>query len=50
MYKRGTPCSECPEGTTCSNQYPGLCSGPSYLDFRSSSSAFTILGGDEVEE
>lgn len=29
MYKRGAPCSACPEGTFCSQQYPGLCtSGP----------------------
>ena len=27
MYKIGTPCSECPKGTSCSSAYPGLCSG-----------------------
>ncbi|CAG7836512.1 unnamed protein product, partial [Allacma fusca] len=27
MYQRGAPCSACPEGTYCSNQYPGLCTG-----------------------
>ncbi|CAL4152723.1 unnamed protein product, partial [Meganyctiphanes norvegica] len=25
MYRRGSPCSACPRGTSCSNQYPGLC-------------------------
>ncbi|XP_042240701.1 CRISP/Allergen/PR-1-like [Homarus americanus] len=25
MYRRGSPCSSCPEGTTCSLQYSGLC-------------------------
>jgi hypothetical protein len=27
MYIKGEPCSECPPGTTCSLEYPGLCSG-----------------------
>ena len=27
MYKVGEPCSKCPAGTTCSDSYPGLCSG-----------------------
>lgn len=27
MYSKGSPCSSCPEGTTCSVQYPGLCQG-----------------------
>ncbi|KAF0314068.1 CRISP/Allergen/PR-1 [Amphibalanus amphitrite] len=26
MYERGTPCSQCPSGTSCSRQYPALCS------------------------
>lgn len=25
MYRRGSPCSACPAGTSCSLQYPGLC-------------------------
>lgn len=25
LYKRGKACSECPEGTECSKEYPGLC-------------------------
>jgi len=25
MYRRGNPCSACPQGTTCSVTYPGLC-------------------------
>lgn len=34
MYKRGAPCSACPEGTFCSQQYPGLCSsGPPISSF-----------------
>ena len=27
MYKIGEPCSSCPSGTSCSKEYPGLCSG-----------------------
>lgn len=27
MYQIGQPCSACPLGTTCSEEYPGLCSG-----------------------
>ena len=27
MYKIGEPCSACPPGTSCSERYPGLCSG-----------------------
>ena len=27
MYKVGTACSACPEGTSCSTRYPGLCTG-----------------------
>lgn len=27
MYRRGSPCSACPAGTSCSLQYPGLCGG-----------------------
>ena len=27
MYKIGAPCSACPSGTSCSGDYPGLCSG-----------------------
>ncbi len=27
MYRVGPPCSSCPPGTTCSRDYPGLCSG-----------------------
>ena len=27
MYKTGEPCSECPIGTKCSDEFPGLCSG-----------------------
>lgn len=27
MYKIGEPCSACPPGTSCSEKYPGLCSG-----------------------
>ena len=27
MYKNGEPCSACPPGTSCSERYPGLCSG-----------------------
>ena len=27
MYKIGEPCAECPLGTECSEEYPGLCSG-----------------------
>ena len=27
MYQQGEPCSECPAGTSCSGEYPGLCSG-----------------------
>ena len=26
MYKIGVPCSSCPEGTSCSYDYLGLCS------------------------
>jgi len=26
MYEQGTACSKCPSGTSCSLQYPGLCS------------------------
>ncbi|XP_037078550.1 CRISP/Allergen/PR-1-like [Pollicipes pollicipes] len=29
MYERGAPCSRCPSGTSCSNQYHGLCTGSS---------------------
>lgn len=25
MYKQGAPCSDCENGESCSNQYPGLC-------------------------
>ena len=25
MYKQGAPCSDCNNGESCSNQYPGLC-------------------------
>ena len=25
MYLKGAPCSACPDGTSCSLQYPGLC-------------------------
>ena len=27
MYQKGDPCSQCPAGTSCSSEYPGLCSG-----------------------
>ena len=27
MYKPGEACSNCPDGTECSDEYPGLCSG-----------------------
>ena len=27
MYQKGEPCSQCPAGTSCSSEYPGLCSG-----------------------
>merc|ERR1712029_318992 len=27
MYKVGQACSQCPDGTTCSTRYPGLCTG-----------------------
>ena len=27
MYKIGPACSACPNGTSCSSKYPGLCSG-----------------------
>ncbi|KAK8399007.1 hypothetical protein O3P69_004240 [Scylla paramamosain] len=27
MYREGDPCSACPEGTTCSQEYEGLCEG-----------------------
>uniref|UniRef100_A0A1B6BWU7 SCP domain-containing protein n=1 Tax=Clastoptera arizonana TaxID=38151 RepID=A0A1B6BWU7_9HEMI len=27
MYKQGMPCTECPEGMSCSRKYPGLCTG-----------------------
>ena len=26
MYKVGKPCTSCPKGQKCSNEYPGLCS------------------------
>ena len=25
MYKQGKACSKCPSGTSCSQQFPGLC-------------------------
>lgn len=25
VYKQGEPCSQCPNGTKCSDMYPGLC-------------------------
>lgn len=28
MYKRGTPCAQCPESQTCSKTFPGLCEEP----------------------
>ena len=27
MYEIGDPCSKCPAGTKCSENYPGLCTG-----------------------
>ena len=27
MYEPGEPCSNCPDGTECSDEYPGLCNG-----------------------
>ncbi|XP_071550654.1 uncharacterized protein [Panulirus ornatus] len=27
MYSKGSPCSSCPDGTSCSVRYPGLCQG-----------------------
>jgi len=37
MYKQGPPCSQCGDGETCSNSYPGLCvSGSSANATRSS--------------
>jgi len=29
MYKAGRACSECPSGTSCSKDFPGLCAAPS---------------------
>ncbi|XP_045601928.2 uncharacterized protein [Procambarus clarkii] len=29
MYNRGTPCSSCPDGTSCSRKFPGLCDNSS---------------------
>ncbi len=27
MYEQGQACSKCPAGTSCSFEFPGLCSG-----------------------
>lgn len=27
MYLKGDPCTKCPEGTSCSKKYKGLCTG-----------------------
>ncbi|XP_068218381.1 uncharacterized protein [Palaemon carinicauda] len=35
MYRAGSPCSSCPAGTTCSLQYPGLCSPTTFSSFPS---------------
>ena len=29
MYKAGPACSDCPSGTSCSKDFPGLCAAPS---------------------
>ncbi|XP_069194377.1 uncharacterized protein [Procambarus clarkii] len=33
MYNRGTPCSSCPDGTSCSRKFPGLCGAASAPSF-----------------
>lgn len=35
MYQHGAPCSNCPSGTSCSPDYPGLCGPTSSPDFSS---------------
>ncbi|KAJ8970273.1 hypothetical protein NQ314_001303 [Rhamnusium bicolor] len=32
MYKIGEPCSECPDGTACDTEYPGLCGSEASYD------------------
>ncbi|KAJ8910008.1 hypothetical protein NQ315_006012 [Exocentrus adspersus] len=34
IYKIGSPCSECPEGTGCGIEYPGLCSRENIQDMK----------------
>ena len=47
MYKRGDPCSDCPDGTSCSSSFPGLCSGPALHDLDFSTSNFVAVASGE---
>ena len=31
VYRVGRPCSQCPDATSCSYKYPGLCSRSSHV-------------------
>ena len=31
VYRVGRPCSQCPDTTSCSYKYPGLCSRSSHV-------------------